>query len=124
MQSEIIKLEEELRLAMIANDVEKLDELISDELVFTGPNGALATKQMDLDAHRNKIQKISKLNMLEQKIMTYENFAVVVSKMDLDGAYGEMPIGGQYRYTRVWLKAQGSFKIVAGSVVPVQNMTA
>jgi len=121
MESEIIKLEKELRLAMIAGDVEKLDELISDTLLFTAPSGAVATKQMDLDAHRSKIQKISALNVLEQQIMTYDNFAVVVSKMELVGTYGEMQISGQYRYTRVWLKTDKGFKIVAGGVVVVAD---
>ncbi len=58
MESEIIKLEEELRNAMLTSDVKKLDELIDDALIFSTPDGKIATKQMDLEAYQSKAQKI------------------------------------------------------------------
>lgn len=121
MESEIIKLEEELRIAMLTNDVAKLDTLIDESLVFTGPDGSIATKQMDLQAHRSGIQKISKLEQSEERIQTYDNFSVVNVKMNLEGSYGEFPITGKYRYTRVWTKINNEWKIIAGSVVKISN---
>lgn len=120
MKNEIIKKEEELRLAMLASDVEKLDELIDDSLVFVLPDGNLATKQMDLAAHSSKIQKISELNQSEQIINVYGNSAVVNVKADLVGTYGEVPITGAYRYARVWTKLDNKLKIVAGSITMIK----
>lgn len=117
MQSEILKLEEELRIAMLNNDVEKLDELIADSLVFTTPDGKIATKSMDLEAHRSKIQKMTKLSPCEQTIQIYDNFAVVTVKMTLKGTYSEVDISGNYRYTRIWAKINNNWKILAGAVV-------
>lgn len=111
--------EEELRLAMINSEVEKLDELISDSLVFTGPNGALVTKSIDLDVHRSKIQKISELKPSEQEIQTYDDWAIVTVRMDLVGFYREIDVSGPYRYLRIWAKINESWKIVAGSVVSI-----
>src|SRR5688572_1308082 len=51
--SEIAELEAELRRAQLDGDVAALDRLISDNLLFAGPDGALATKQQDLEAHRS-----------------------------------------------------------------------
>lgn len=121
MESEIIKLEEELRLAMIASDVTKLDELISESLVFVAPNGYVVGKQDDLGAHRSGIQKISSLNPSEMTVQGYGDFYVVTVKMELVGTYGENSISGAYRYTRVWTKVSDKFQIVAGSVVQIQN---
>lgn len=119
MSQEIIKLEEELRLAMLENDVAKLDELIDDSLVFTTPNGAVATKQMDLETHKSKIQKITEMLPSEQVIQFYEEFAIVSVKMNIVGTYGESDISGQYRYLRVWTKFNDDWRIVAGSAVQI-----
>lgn len=121
MHKEVIKLEEELRQAMIANDVETLDVLIAESLVFTGPTGQLITKQMDLDCHRSGIQKISKLSPLEQTVQIYENFAVVTVKMNLVGTFANESINGKYRYTRIWSRINNSLQLVAGAVVKVQD---
>jgi len=119
VKSEIIKLEEELRQAMLNNNVEKLDELIDDSLVFMIPDGNVATKQMDLLAHRDKIQKISELTASEQIIKFHENFAVVTVKVKLAGIYGKIDISGKYRYLRIWKKISNNWKIVAGSVTQI-----
>ena len=50
---EIVALEAALRAAQLAADVGALDSLIDDELLFAGPDGQLATKAQDLEAHRS-----------------------------------------------------------------------
>lgn len=116
MSKKIMDLEEKLRLAMIASDVEVLNELIDDSLIFVTPDGNIATKDMDLQAHKNKIQKITKLEQSEQKIEMHDNFAVVTVKAGIKGTFAQQPIDGNYRYLRIWGNKNGNWKIVAGSV--------
>lgn len=112
----IIKKEEELRLAMLGSDVEKLNELIDDSLVFTLPTGDLADKEMDLTAHKLGIQKLTKLECLRQKITVYNTFATVAAKMEVEGTFQDNSINGTYCYTRVWFNNGIDWKIVAGQV--------
>ena len=49
--AEIVALEATLRGAQLAADVSTLARLISDDLLFTGPDGQLGTKAQDLEAH-------------------------------------------------------------------------
>jgi hypothetical protein len=42
VKDEIVRLEERPRAAQLAADVAELDTLIADELLFAGPDGALA----------------------------------------------------------------------------------
>lgn len=119
MKEEIKKLEEELRLAMLNADADKLDELIADSLVFIAPQGEVITKQMDLEVQRNKIQKISELIPTEQKIELYDNIAVVTVKMQIKATFGDADISGNYRYIRTWQKVNGKWQIVAGAVVAI-----
>jgi hypothetical protein len=51
--AEIVALESELRSAQLAGDVNVLDKLIADELLFTGPDGSVSTKAQDIAAHRS-----------------------------------------------------------------------
>ena len=51
--TEIVALEARLRAAQLAADVSALDALIADELLFTGPDGSVGTKEQDLAAHRS-----------------------------------------------------------------------
>jgi len=44
-----------LRAAQLAADVPALARLISDDLLFAGPDGQLATKAQDLEAHGSGI---------------------------------------------------------------------
>lgn len=115
----IIKREEELRLAMLNSDVEKLDELIDDSLVFVAPNGMVATKEMDLSTHRSGIQKMTQLVQSEQTIQIQNDFAIVTVKADITGTYADTSISGQYRYLRIWSKINDAWKVVAGSVVQI-----
>lgn len=119
MKEEIIKLEEELRLAMLNADVDKLDELIADSLVFIAPQGEVITKQMDLEAQRKKLQKISEITPSEQKIELCDNIAVVTVKMQMKATFGDADISGNYRYVRTWQKSDGQWQIVAGAVVAI-----
>lgn len=48
MDAEFEALEGQLRLAQLTADVDVLDRLIADDLLFTGPDGALVTKADDL----------------------------------------------------------------------------
>lgn len=52
IDAEFIDLEAALRVAQLRADVSALDRLVSDELLFTGPDGQLGTKAQDLEAHR------------------------------------------------------------------------
>lgn len=116
MKNEIIKLEEELRLAMLNSDIAVLDRLIHDDLIFIGPDGSLSTKEIDINIHKNKIQKMSKLEPSEQLIKLFDNEAIVSVKMNIEGNINDISISGVYRYIRFWKRIDNSWKIIGGSV--------
>lgn len=119
MEKEILTLEEELRQAMLANNVKILDELISDSLIFVAPDGNLVTKTMDLETHRNKLQIMKKLEPSEQKVVLYSGFAVVTVQMSIEGQFLGQDISGKYRYLRIWAKEEEKLRVVSGSVTRI-----
>ena len=118
---EIIKKQEEiLRNAMINSDVALLDELLSDDMLFVGPDGSAVTKDVDISAHKSKIQKMTSIVQSEQKIKKYdeETYTVAV-KCEVKGTFDDIKIDGNYSYLRVWKKENEKFRIIAGSVFKI-----
>lgn len=118
---DIAQREAELRRAQLAGDVAALDRLIDDELIFTGPNGALFGKQDDLNAHRAGDIRITRLDPSEERLQRHgPDVAVVIVRMEMAGTFFGQPFGGSFRYTRVWRRRADGWRIVAGHVSAVQ----
>lgn len=115
--AEIAALEAELRAAQLASDVHALDRLISEDLLFTGPDGALATKADDLAAYREGIMRVSLHEPEELRVRRIgAEVAVVALRTRVAGSYAGVPFSGTARYTRVWAREDGRWRIVGGHV--------
>jgi hypothetical protein len=98
----VIALEKELESAMLNSDVEVLDKLLDDELVFTNHLGQQTTKQMDLEAHRSGFVKIESLSQSNQTVTHFENVAVVTVMSEICGLFGGVRSTAKIQFTRVW----------------------
>jgi ketosteroid isomerase-like protein len=115
--TEIAALEAELRAAQLGSDVDALDRLISDHLLFTGPDGALATKADDLTAYRDGIMRVTSHEPQDLRVRRVgADVAVVALRTRLAGSYAGTPFEGIVRYTRVWAREDGQWRIVGGHV--------
>lgn len=113
--------EEALRNAMLEGDVDALDRLIDDELLFLAPDGALATKADDLENYRSGTQTIESHAPRGLTIVLHgEDIAIATVVVDLAGSFRGQRFSGTFRYTRTWRRsADGAWRIIAGAVVPV-----
>jgi hypothetical protein len=108
-----------LRQAQLTNDTEALDRLLDESLVFTGPDGALYGKADDLHAHRERWLRLTRLEPSEERVQRFGRIAVVSVRMEMAGSFKDAPLGGSYRYTRIWCKRPEGWRIVAGHVSAV-----
>jgi len=120
VESTVRALEERLWKAQLSADVETLDELIADDLLFTGLTGALETKAGDLQQHRSGALKITKLDPLEVRVRVIPGGAITSVKMDAAALVGGQATTAILRYTRVWTLEGGRWQIAGGhmSMVP------
>lgn len=121
MDSEILACEVQLRDAQLASDVEALDRILDDALVFTNFDGTLASKADDLSMHRSGRIRITRMEPLERHILHLGNTSVVNSKMDAAAVLEGTPIEAVLRYTRVWHKRDNGWRLVAGHMSMVQR---
>ena len=117
----IVELEARLRAAQLAADVKELDALISDELLFTGPSGQLATKQDDLEAHRSGIVRFRAHEPRELRVRRVGDEVAIVSLLAvLTVDVAGVRTSGTYRYTRVWDREHdGVWRVAGGHVSEV-----
>ena len=115
---EIVAAEAELRTAQLRADVDVLDRLISDDLLFTGPDGEVGTKEQDLDAHRTGVVRFREHEPEELRIRRVgKNVAVTALRTRLAVEVGGVVMRGMYRYTRVWAREKGGdWRVVGGHV--------
>jgi ketosteroid isomerase-like protein len=118
IDEEILRLEADLRVAQLGADVRALDALIADDLLFAGPDGMLATKAMDLNAHASG----------SVRFLTHAPEALHVRRVGADCAVASLrtrlvvevagaEVSGTYRYTRVWAReVDRRWRVVAGQV--------
>jgi ketosteroid isomerase-like protein len=118
--AEIIGLEARIRAAQLSADVAALDALISDELLFTGPDGHLATKAQDLEAHRSGLVRFREHEPEELRVRRIGNdVAVVALRARLAVEVAGTLVRGTHRYTRVWARENGEWRVVGGHVSAV-----
>ena len=105
METQILEVEEQLRVAMLHSDVNALNELLAPELVFTNHLGHVLGKQDDLSAHQSGSLEITELTPSEQYIQLNGDIAIVSVRMHLSGSYAGTASNGDFRFTRVWARS-------------------
>jgi ketosteroid isomerase-like protein len=120
-EAQVIACEDSLLEAMRTSDVERLDALLHDDLLFNTPDGATATKAMDLSNYRSGNIHLHTVASSDQTVHVIGDNAVVAVTVELKGEYLGQALDGQFRYIRVWKAAEGSWKVIAGSVVPLAS---
>lgn len=114
-KNDILNLENQLYDAMKSSNVEILDKLLHNDLLFIVPSGETITKEMDLEIYRNGNLKIAELSPNIEQLNIMDDLAVITLKMNLKGSYNDQLFEAQYRYIRFWKNFSDGIKIVGGS---------
>ena len=112
--------EESLRQAMLTSNVDALDTLIADDLLFVTHFGQIIGKADDLNAHREKLFTLSRLDFLRQEIRQLADGFVTVTVVELAGVFANEAFTDKIIYTRVWRQnADGVLQVCAGQATRV-----
>ncbi len=112
---DIITIENQLIEAIKTSDLNSLDRMLHDDLLFIAPNGQTVTKEMDLASHRSGQMEVEQLIASYESVKVLGDNAVVVVVYNTKGKMLGTPIEGQFRYIRVWKMFPDGLKVVAGS---------
>lgn len=106
--------EARLRAAMLAGDVDTLDALLTDGVIFTDQNGARLTKTDDLASYRSGELVIHRLDERNDRIVReLGDSAVVAVTVTIAGRFRGEDFLGTFAYTRLWHFADGRWRVQA-----------
>jgi uncharacterized protein DUF4440 len=120
-KTQVIASEKSLLHAMKTNNVELLDKLLHDELLFNGPNGETATKAADLTNYRSGNINLHAVDSSDQLLSVIGDDVVVAVTVEIKGNYLGQELDGKFRYLRVWKLFDRDWKVIAGSVVTLSS---
>ncbi|GIH92384.1 nuclear transport factor 2 family protein [Planobispora siamensis] len=122
LTEELYEAERRLQAAQLAGDVEELDRLLDERLVFTGPpDGRLHTgaKELDLHNHRSRTQVMTEVTEEELTVVVAGTTGVTCFLGTLEGTFAGEPFAGRLRYTRTWAHTERyGWRIVAAHASP------
>lgn len=110
----IERLERRLQQAELDGNSATIASMLSDDYLGIYADGTLATKPEMLASFKNGTTHFSTINSSDRKIRIFgSSTAVVISKADVIGRIGGQRVNGHYRYTRVYHRNNGVWKIVS-----------
>jgi ketosteroid isomerase-like protein len=114
VKQEIAALEERLLQAELGPDPSFYEQYLADDAVLVDQNGTPAfAKGKVVEAHRpGKGSKFTAVEMSDLQIVEHGNAAVVTCM----GRFTGPQFSGALKFMRVWLKKDGRWQIVAGSI--------
>lgn len=112
---QVLEKENELFHAIQFRDIEKLEFLLHDDLLFIIPNGETITKEIDLASHRAGEMIVEELEVHYENISIIEDCAVVTLSIDTKGKMLGQDFEGRFRYIRIWKKIENTLKVIGGS---------
>jgi hypothetical protein len=114
LETEILALEEQLRVAELGPDPKFFEETLANEAVLISENGQESfVKAEVVKAHQpGHDPKFTRVEMSSMKIVDHGAAAVVTCKGTYEGSQGRTTL----RFMRVWLKKNNRWQIIAGAV--------
>jgi len=104
--------------------VGEMDRLLADDYVGISSNGTIENKQQELAQRSAGTVRISRMDITDTRVRVYGDTAVVTSQAQLEGTNGTSDISGRYRYTRVYARRLGKWKIVSFEASRVHDFDA
>jgi hypothetical protein len=112
-ESTIEPLEAQLRLAMLAGDVEALEALLADDMTSIDHLGRRADKSQELEAYRTEVLQLDQLDVYDSIIKPIANAASVSLRARIGGTYYGETFSAKVAYTRVWVCRQGVWTVIS-----------
>lgn len=118
-KEDILKLENQLYEAMKSADIEALDSLLHNDLLFVIPSGEVISKEKDLESYRTGNLKIIELHPEVEHLNIIDDVAIITLKLKLNGSFSGEAFEAQFRYIRFWKGFEDGIKVIGGSGVAI-----
>jgi ketosteroid isomerase-like protein len=109
----IRQLDSERIQAQIGADAVALDRIYADDFIGVGPSGTVRTKPQVLSDFTSGTLKFQSITTEDVQVRIYENTAVETGLSIMIGQDKGKTVPRDTRFTRVWVKQHGRWRLVA-----------
>ncbi|MEY2482691.1 MAG: hypothetical protein QOK24_1219 [Verrucomicrobiota bacterium] len=113
VEETIRKLDNERIQAQIHADAAALDRIYAEDFIGIGPSGTVRHKPQVLSDFTSGHLKFQSITTDEVEVRVYENTAVETGLSTMVGQDQGKAVPRDNRFTRVWVKQQGRWRLVA-----------
>ena len=111
--STILAYEQKLIGAYKTANIETINGLYHDNLVFNSPNGQVLSKTDDIGSMSSGMLKIREYTPGDYTIKITENLATVSVSIYIKAKIADNEIEGNFRFLRVWIEEDDKWKVIA-----------
>jgi len=109
----IRKLDSERIQAQIHADAAALERIYADDFIGVGPSGTVRTKPQVIADFTSGALRFQSITTADVQVRVYENAAVETGLSTMVGQDKGKTVPHDTRFTRVWVKQQGHWRLVA-----------
>jgi uncharacterized protein (TIGR02246 family) len=113
VEQSIKQLDKERIQAQIGADAPALDRIYADDFIGIGPSGTVRTKPQVISDFTSGNLKFQSITTDEVQVRVYGNTAVETGLSTMIGQDKGKAVPRDNRFTRVWVKQQGRWRLVA-----------
>ena len=113
VEQAIRQLDNERIQAQIHADAAALDRIYADDFIGVGPSGTVRTKAQVISDFTSGDLKFQSITTDEVQVRVYEDAAVETGLSTMVGQDKGKAVPRDTRFTRVWVKQQGRWRLVA-----------
>ena len=113
VEETITKLDNERIQAQIHADATALDRIYAADFIGVGPSGSVRTKPQVISDFTSGDLKFQSITTDDVQVRVYENTAVETGRSTMNGQDKGHTVPRDTRFTRVWVKQQGQWRLVA-----------
>src|SRR6266849_7417061 len=121
VRSDLLKLTDQITTAKSKKDVAQLERLLTDEFILTNPAGFVASRSEYLDGVKADTATYESVTNHDQVLSVYENAAVVTGSTIVKGRFDGHDIGGEFRFTNVFIRRKDSWQCAATQLTRVMQ---
>jgi ketosteroid isomerase-like protein len=109
----IRRLDNERIQAQIHADAAALERIYADDFIGVGPSGTVRTKPQVISDFTSGDLKFQSITTDDLRVRVYGDSAVETGRSTMDGQDKGKTVPHDTRFTRVWVKQQGRWRLVA-----------
>jgi hypothetical protein len=107
----------------VRHDVATASRLLADEYIFVQADGQVTNKAQNVAVIGSADFVCESFTTSNVEVRLYADTAIVIGRASMKATFKGQDVGGEFRYTDVWVKRRGAWQNVASQATLLPKST-